>query len=518
MDALVQSVQHYLPNLLGALAILIGGVLAAWIIARLVRAMVARTGLGNSMGHWIATDTPYKPGCGERVIGQVTFWLLFLLVLAGFFEALRLPIISDPLINMLRTVFAYLPRLLAAAGLTVLAWIIGASVRMLIIKVLGRINLDGKISNELAAAPGAMADNGIAGRISLTRTLGDLACWLVFLFFIPPILDTLGLRGLLTPVQEMLNKILIFLPNLLVAGLILCFGYFAAKIVSRIVTNLLETLGLNRLGDMGGQRAAAGQLQFATLIGYVVFVLIVVTVTIAALQSLQLDAITHPAEQMLTKLLAALPNMFAAAALLVIAYYVGRLLAEIASGLLNSVGFDQLLFRMGLTRCARKDGPVGTSPMEPCNLSTAVGTVVLVAVMLISAEAALRLVNFEGLADLLKQLLAFLGHLILGLIVIGLGLYLGAVAARQIRYSSLANANVLASFAHAAIIIFMGAMGLEQMDIGQDIIRLAFGLMLGAVAVAVAIAFGVGSRELAGTIAAKYLGHLASERKPSNRE
>lgn len=71
----------------------------------------------------------------------------------------------------------------------------------------------------------------------------------------------------------------------------------------------------------------------------------------------------------------------------------------------------------------------------------------------------------------------------------------------------MSHSNTLAPFAQAGIIILLGAMGLEQMGIGRDIIRLAFGLTLGAVAVAAAIAFGIGSRDLARNVVTKYLGH-----------
>jgi hypothetical protein len=48
-----------------------------------------------------------------------------------------------------------------------------------------------------------------------------------------------------------------------------------------------------------------------------------------------------------------------------------------------------------------------------------------------------------------------------------------------------------------AIIVFSAALGLREMGIAQDIVNLAFGLLLGAVAVSVALAFGLGSREIA---------------------
>lgn len=507
MNQLIQSVQAYLPNLLAAVAILVIGVIVAWLIARLVRAALHKSGLAKHLAPRDVEGTPSKADYGANLASRIVFWILIVFVLAGFFQALKLPVISDPLIDMLQAVFGYLPRLLAAIGLAALAWILASSLRMLIVKFLGMTKLDEKIGSELGEPPAAVSRKE-DGQLSLSQTLGDLTYWLVFLLFIPLVLDTLGLRGLVAPVEDMLNKILVFLPNLFVAALILIFGYFGAKIVSRIVTNLLKASGINRLTKVTGKAGEKGEVELAKLIGYVVFVLILVPIVIAALQALNLQSITRPAEEMLGKFLAALPNIFAAAALLAIAYFVGRLLADMIAGLLGSVGFDGLVSKMGLTGGAKPGAEASEPSTGVHSPSWVVGQVVLVVVILLSAEAALRLIEFQGLADLLQQMLAFLGQLALGLITIGIGLYLGALAARLIRNSDLSNANILAPLAQAAIIILLGAMGLEQMGIGPEIIQLAFGLTLGAVAVAAAIAFGIGSRDVAHGVVNKYLGHL----------
>ena len=517
-DELSQALRGYLPNLLIAIAILAGGVPVAWIIARLVHRLLNKARLSDCLKRCQPDGETGQSDYWEKLVSRIVFWILILFVLAGFFQALRLQFISDPLINMLQTVFGYLPRPLAAVGLAVLAWVLALSARMVVVSFLGRAKLDEKISEELVAPPGAIAEKEIADRVSLSRTLGDVAYWLVLLLFIPPILDALGLQGLLAPLHGMLNKILAFLPNLFVAVMILGFGYFAAKIVSRIVTKLLKAAGIDRLAGRTEADAASGRLHLATLIGYVVFVLVLVPIVIAALQSLQLESVTRPAEEMLTKFLAALPNMFAAVALLTVAYYVGRLLVKMVGGLLDSAGFDGLISRMGLTQRGKSEKGDAAVLNEEHKPSRVVGHLVLVAVMLVASEAALRLIEFQGLANLLNQALVFLGNMVLGLIVIATGLYLGALSARLIRDSNMSSADILAPLARGAIIVFLGAMGLEQMGIGRDIIRLAFGLTLGAIAIAAAIAFGIGSRDLARNVVTKHLGHLGKNNDLSAKD
>lgn len=58
----------------------------------------------------------------------------------------------------------------------------------------------------------------------------ELVYWSVFILFLPAILSALSLDGLLTPIQNVVNAALIFLPKLFSAGLILLIGWFIAKL------------------------------------------------------------------------------------------------------------------------------------------------------------------------------------------------------------------------------------------------------------------------------------------------
>jgi hypothetical protein len=69
----------------------------------------------------------------------------------------------------------------------------------------------------------------------------------------------------------------------------------------------------------------------------------------------------------------------------------------------------------------------------------------------------------------------------------------------------------LALAARVSIIVLAGAMALRQMGLAEDIINLAFGLLLGSVAVAVALAFGLGSREVAGREVSEWVQSLKSK-------
>ena len=110
------------------------------------------------------------------------------------------------------------------------------------------------------------------------------------------------------------------------------------------------------------------------------------------------------------------------------------------------------------------------------------------------------MLGFDALADLISRLLVLGGQVVLGLIIFGVGLFLANVAEATVRASATRQTELLALATRVSITVLAGAMGLQQMGLANEIITLAFGLLLGTVAVAAALAFGFGARDVAGRI------------------
>ena len=92
--------------------------------------------------------------------------------------------------------------------------------------------------------------------------------------------------------------------------------------------------------------------------------------------------------------------------------------------------------------------------------------------------------------------------------VFAIGLYAANLAFRLINGMGMSSSNTLAQAARVAIIAFVGAMALQQMGVATSIVNLAFGLLLGAIAVAIAIAFGLGGRDVAADNLREWVSHL----------
>jgi hypothetical protein len=171
-----------------------------------------------------------------------------------------------------------------------------------------------------------------------------------------------------------------------------------------------------------------------------------------------------------------------------IAYVVGRLLGRLAANLLEAVNFNVLPAKLGLGNTTAE---AGWTPSE------IVGYLIVVAVVLFALVSAFNLLGFGSMAQLISDLLLFLGHILVGLVIFGFGLYFAALAANIISSRQITQAQLLAAVARIAILLLAGAMALRQMGLANEIINIAFGLLFGAVAVAAAIAFGVGGRDMA---------------------
>ncbi len=479
LDQIRQTFVVHTPNVLFALVILVIGWLIALIAAAAVRKLLERTTVDNKLTGWVAGEDKARRIQIEHVVSRSVFYLIMIFVLVAFFHVLQLTVITEPLNQLLNRLFEFAPQLLGAALLVAIAWVIASVLRLLITRVLTAAKADEKLGSKIATE---------GKPVAVTRPIGEAMYWLVFLLFLPALLDALSLQGPLDPVKEMFNRILGFLPNLLGAALILIVGWFIARIVQQIVANLLAGVGCDKLSERVGLAQALGERKLSGVLGAVVYFLVLVVVLIAALDTLQLEAITQPASNMLGQILDAVPDLFGAAILLVLAYVVGRVVAGLTANVLAGVGFNGVLVHLGLTKEPTK------GKHTPAEI---VGQLVLIAILVFASIEAARMLQFEAVAALITKFTVFTGHVILGIIIFGLGLFLANLAANTLRSSNAGNAVLLAAAARVAIIVLAAAMALRQTELANDIINLAFGLLLGAVAVAVALAFGLGGRDIA---------------------
>jgi hypothetical protein len=464
------------PRLVMALLALVVGWVIALIGSSITRSILKRTSVDNKVANWAAGEDSPKPPV-EGMAARIVFWVLMIFAFVAFFTVLGLNNVATPLRGFLDEVFAFLPQLLSAAVLLGVAWLVATGLRFGVTRILAATGIDARFGAE------------VEGTTAPSKALGETVYWLVFLFFLPAVLGVLNLEGLLGPVNELLAKVLAFLPNLFAALLILGLGWLMARVVQRIVSSVLSASGADGLGERVGLGNVLGERKLSVLAGLVVYIMVLIPVVIAALDALSLDALTGPASGMLDSILAAVPHIFGAVVIVFVAYLVGRLASELITQLLASAGFDGFLERIGFRR--------SSADAEAKKPSQLVGWIAMVAIMLFATIEAFNMLGFVAIADIVTAFTEFAANVLVGVMILAVGLYFANVAAGAIKSSGSANAAFLGLAARGAIMVLAGAMALRQAGLAEDIINLAFGLLLGSVAVATAIAFGIGGRDIA---------------------
>lgn len=482
-------------NLIKAILILFVGWLIALLAGSLTQGLLGRTKLDNKLAAWLTGQQEGEEGPAiEKWVARVVFWLIFLFAIIAALQALNLNQVSAPLQALLNQITNFLPKLGAALLLLGVAWLLASLVKVLVTRVLRTARLDERLGQQIGETPEV-------GRVSLSETIANTLYWFVFLVFLPWILEALGLETALSPVVGLLDEVLAILPNIFAAFLIAAIGWLVAQVVRRVVTNFLAATGVDRIGARFGVSGVTQRQSLSWILGTVVYILVLIPVAIAALNTLQIAAISAPAISMLEQILDYLPRLFIAGLILGLAFVAGQYLSEFVTNILTSFGFNNVFRWIGLPARPQSDIPsdreLGT-PTPPRTPSEIVGLIVLVAIMLFATLAAVDILQIPALTALVGGILVIAGRVLVGLIIFALGLYFANLAFNLIVSSGSRQSNILGQTARVAILILSGAMALQQMGIAPDIVNLAFGLLLGAIAVAIAISFGLGGRDAAG--------------------
>ena len=378
------------------------------------------------------------------------------------------------------------PKVLFAILILVVTHFVAKAVQWGIAKLIDRMPV-------LKRHPGTGGD-------SVGTELGRLAYWIVWRVGLIAALQPLGLSGVLTPVTALTNEVFAFLPRLLGAGLFFFAGLILARIVRHVVEAALGALNLERLAGRAGLKlgeqpvavdsegvasegAAPARSTIAKAVGVTASAVIILFAAIGALQILQISAIADPATNMLNTIALAIPKVLNALIWLALAFVVAKWLKSVLETVLPGLGFDNAVRALGIM-------PTTTVP------SRVVGAIAMTAILLGAAIEAARAIGGDSVAALLFQITELGGKVIFGTVIIVVGIFLARILSTLVG-SSTGEAGYAQTIVKYAIIALFTAIGLTFMGLADQIVMIAFGLILGSAAVATAIAFGLGGRDYA---------------------
>jgi hypothetical protein len=367
----------------------------------------------------------------------------------------------------------FVPRVVGALAILVVAWVASRVVRAAALKGGERARIDERLHS-----PG------------LVGTLAGVAGALVWLLALPALLGTLELQGLLTPVNAMLSRLMGFVPNVFGALVVLAVGLLLANIVRQILSGVLRAAGSEKITDRLGLGTALGKDGLAGMAGNAAYALLLLPTLVAALQPLGLDAVTQPLSRLLDTVISLIPKLLSAAILVGVAALIGRALSTMVTALLAGVGLDTLPQRLGAA-------PLRVAGRSLPELG---GMAVMVAVVTVAITQASEILGLPVLTQMLSATGAALVRVGVALVIVVAGLILASMAAQALLARAPRNAPLLAWGARAAILFFAAALALHQAGLPAEIVTIAFGAVVGGIAIGLAVAIGVGGRHVAARV------------------
>lgn len=456
-------------NIIGSIIILLIGLALASIIVSKLEHILTKTKLFSNLEHEITGKEGGTSTSAIKILLKFIYYIFVIFIIGIIMEKLGFSRLVNPILNLLDPIFSYIPNVLGGVILLIIAIVLAKLSQKFSEIFFKKIKVDEKVQSENSG-------------ISLAKIFSEIISLVIFILILPGVLAALKLDKILIPITDMLTKFLNYIPSLVAAVLVLIVGWFIASKLRDILRGVLDSFKLDEKLSVDGKILFEGKL--SNVIANIVYVLVLIPVFSASLNYLGLDIIISPVINMLDVLFNYIPNLIGVALVIIIALYFGKIIENIISNLLIGLKFDSYLEKAGLKTTEN-------------NYSRLIGKFSKILIIYFAVLQSIEILNFGSLQDLSLKLTILLGDILLGVIVIAIGIVIANYAAKIIKNTSLENKDQIASIAKIAIIVFVGAMGLRQMGIANEIINLAFGFTVGALAIAFAIAFGIGGKDLA---------------------
>ncbi|EGG93192.1 hypothetical protein IMCC1989_1580 [gamma proteobacterium IMCC1989] len=382
--------------------------------------------------------------------------------------------ISSPLESFLQPLLgslgSQLPNVLVTLLILFVGIFIAKIVRIGIKKLINNTGFGKKLSNNNEDAVSAIA---------------AFAYYLVLLNVLLIVLERMNITSVLDPLKHLASQFMGALPNIIGAGIIFYAGWIIATLASSFVS-----LAAKKLDKTLEEKGFNVDFKASSFLGAFVFGGILLPIVVAGFEFLNIKPISEPATQMITEFMQAVPNIVGAALILIVAYVLGRFIIFMLTGLLKGMNVDQIPEKIGLDSVFN----------EKRTLTSMIGSVIMFFIMLTATTAAISKLNIPLISDIFARLISFGGGILLGGIILVVGYVLANIAYKKL----LATSDNMANIARFAILGLVLAMGLRAMGLADNIVNMAFAFTFGAIAIAAAVAFGLGGRDAAKKLSDKW--------------
>jgi hypothetical protein len=215
--------------------------------------------------------------------------------------------------------------------------------------------------------------------------------------------------------------------------------------------------------------------------------------------------VAEPVQAMLIKIWGYVPTIVGALLILVIGWLVAKVIETVAVRVLKAIRVDMASDKAGLTNIlAQGDIKVTVSEL--------LGGIVYWLLMLVVIATVLNALNLTVAASILSRFVEYIPNILAAVFILVLGMFLASFTAAIVRTAAsnagVENSKALAEISKTILIVFAILIAIEQLGIGVAVINLAISIILASIGLAVGLAFGLGSKDIAGKMLADMLNKM----------
>lgn len=207
-----------------------------------------------------------------------------------------------------------------------------------------------------------------------------------------------------------------------------------------------------------------------------------------------------------------IPALVGALVVLFIGYLLAKLVQKGAARLLRRIHLNDVLKKGGVVSLDR----VGAHVNPTLAIANLLFWIVMFSALLLAANA----LGLESMASLFGELVGYVPSLVAAIVIIIVGIVLGDFVGGLISAStsSLHGGPTLARVGKGGVVLLAVFMSLQELGVAKEIVTTAFAIIFGAIALALALSFGLGTRELAAEITREWYQRYKAERDAIDRE
>jgi len=213
----------------------------------------------------------------------------------------------------------------------------------------------------------------------------------------------------------------------------------------------------------------------------------------------------EPARNVLTQISQFMVNVLLFIVILIIGWLISKLFKAVVTKALKTIQIDTLASKIELDKILSKGGIT-------YSLSELIGIICYWLGLLVTFMVAINAIGLTIAAELLNKVVLYIPNVISGIFILIIGMF-AATALKNIVKTAANNAGfgqgkVLGQIVEVVVMIFTIFVGLEQLNIGVRVTELTVGIILGSLGLALALAFGLGCRDIAGKFVAELVEKL----------